>query len=422
MLTAFKQSLKSLSSNKGRTILTTLGIMIGISTVILVLSGGEGFRRFVSSQVDAFGSNTLFIETRVPPTTKNRSASGAAEAMQSDQSRVNSAVAVTSLKNRDIEDVKRLSNVGNAYGMVVGQKVASFGDTAKNAFIYGASADRFAIDKGELEAGRFYTASEDSGAAQVAVLGNALAADLFGETQPLGQLVRVGGLNFEVIGVYEERGNFGGMDLDQSVFLPLVTAQKKLLGIDYLLMAIVQLHDANMGEATAEDIRLALRKNHSITDPDKDDFLVQTQAQAMDTFNTIFNGITALLIAIAAISLIVGGVGIMNIMYVVVTERTAEIGLKKALGAKSADILYEFLIESIVVTVIGGAIGILFGSFLGFVVSVLAQGAGLSWPFSVPWYAVVLGFGVSAVIGIGFGVLPARSAAKLDPVEALRYE
>jgi putative ABC transport system permease protein len=165
-----------------------------------------------------------------------------------------------------------------------------------------------------------------------------------------------------------------------------------------------------------------LAYNHNITDPAKYDFTVESQAQALATFNVIFNGITILLIAIAAISLIVGGVGIMNIMYVVVTERTAEIGLKKALGAKNSDILSEFLIESILVTLIGGVIGIIFGGFLGWVISLIANAAGLAWTFSVPLYAILLAVGVSAAIGISFGVLPARSASKMDPVEAMRYE
>jgi putative ABC transport system permease protein len=184
----------------------------------------------------------------------------------------------------------------------------------------------------------------------------------------------------------------------------------------------VEVRDPALAEATVEDIKLLMRHNHNIDNPDKDDFYVQSQAQAMDTFNTIFNGITILLIAIAAIALVVGGVGIMNIMYVVVTERTSEIGLKKALGATEADILGEFLMEAVLVTLIGGGVGIMLGSFLGWVVSIVASLANLQWTFSVPLYAIALGVGVSAVIGIGFGVLPARSAAKLDPVEAMRYE
>lgn len=418
MFTAFRQAIKQLFANPVRTGLTTLGIIIGIATVILVLSAGEGFRSLISAQMESFGANAIYIETRVPPTTKNRG-----QTVNADSSRASSPVAITSLKNRDVEDVKRLPNIVNAYGAVFGQKVVSYRDVAKNSLIFAASAARFDIDKGELQpGGRFYTQSEDSGAAQVCILGAELAKDLFGEEDPVGKTLRVGDLNFTVIGVYEPRGALSGMNDDQNVFVPLNTGQKKLLGIDYLGFILAQTRDNNLAAATAEDIRAAIRRNHSITDPDKEDFQVTTQEQNMDTFNTIFSGITYLLIAIAAISLIVGGVGIMNIMYVVVTERTSEIGLKKALGAKNSDILNEFLIESVLVTVIGGVAGILFGSFLGWIVSVIANAANLDWTFAVPFYAIAIGFGVSALIGISFGVLPARSASKMDPIEALRHE
>lgn len=417
MIKAFRLAIKNLFSNPVRTGLTTLGIIIGISTVILVLSAGEGFRSLINAQVDAFGTNTLFIETRVPPTTKNRGAGAASN----DQSRANSPVAITTFKNRDLDDIQKLPNVVNNYGMVVGQKVVSYRDVIKSVLFYGASAARFEIDKGKLASGRFFTAAEDTGGDQVAILGSKVAVDLFGQDDPLGKLIRVGDLNFQVIGVYEPRGGFGG-DEDSVIYMPLGTAQKKVLGIDYLLVGIVEVRDPALAEATVEDIKLLMRHNHNIDNPDKDDFYVQSQAQAMDTFNTIFNGITILLIAIAAIALVVGGVGIMNIMYVVVTERTSEIGLKKALGATESDILGEFLMEAVLVTLIGGGVGIMLGSFLGWVVSIVASLANLQWTFSVPLYAIALGVGVSAVIGIGFGVLPARSAAKLDPVEAMRYE
>ncbi len=415
MIKAFQQSLKALLSNKGRTILTTLGIVIGISTVILVLSAGAGFRGIVNSQIATLGTNTLVIATRVPPTTKNRAASNNGPGFD------NGNIAITSLKLRDLDDIKRLANVTNAYGIVVGQDVASYTDHKKSLMYFGVSAARFDIDKGTLKEGRFFTDGEDKGAAQVVILGSAVAEDLFGQNETLGKYLRIGNLNFLVIGTYNSRGGpVGGGD--DTVYIPLVTAQKKMLGIDHIARGVVEMKNLDLADATAEDIRLTLRHNHDITDPVKDDFTVATQADVLGTLNTIFNGITILLIAIAAISLIVGGVGIMNIMYVVVTERTAEIGLKKALGARNSDILNEFLIESILVTVIGGVLGIIFGAFLGFIVSLVANSAGLAWTFSVPLYAIALGVGVSAIIGIGFGVLPARSAAKLDPIEALRYE
>jgi putative ABC transport system permease protein len=391
-----------------------LGIIIGIGTVILVLSAGAGFRSLINSQVAALGSNTLFVQTRVPPTTKSRaaSASGPGGAF--------TGVVISSFKQRDLDDIKKLGNVTGAYGIVTGQAIASYRNNRKSVIYYGAGAERFTIDQNTLKEGRFYTTGEDAGGAQVVILGSSVASDLFGQDDPVGKLLRLGNLNFQVIGVYKPQGALSNND--DLIYMPLDTAQKKMLGIDYMSVGIVALFDINQGDATAEQIKNVLRQNHSITDPIKDDFTVQTQAQALDTFNTIFNGITFLLIAIAAISLVVGGVGIMNIMYVVVTERTSEIGLKKALGAKESDILNEFLVEAILVTVLGGIVGIALGSLLGFVVSIIAQSAHLAWTFSVPIYAIIIAFGVSAVIGIGFGVLPARSAAKMDPIEALRYE
>lgn len=209
---------------------------------------------------------------------------------------------------------------------------------------------------------------------------------------------------------------------DDMFYMPLNTAQKKILGINHIVVGVIQIKDVDRAAATADEIRQTMRSLHNITDPDKDDFTVTTQEEAMDIFNAIFGGITALLISIAAISLVVGGVGIMNIMYVIVTERTAEIGLKKALGAKQSDILGEFLVEAVLVTVLGGILGIILGAVLSWLLYLIATASGLEWVFSVPFYAILIGVGVSAIIGISFGVLPARNAAKMDPIEALRYE
>ncbi|OGZ75237.1 MAG: hypothetical protein A3G45_01585 [Candidatus Staskawiczbacteria bacterium RIFCSPLOWO2_12_FULL_37_15] len=403
-----------------RTVLTTLGIVIGIATVILVLSAGSGFRSLIDAQLSAWGSDTLFIETRVPPTTKNRANNNPISA---DFSRAGSAVAITSFKQRDLNDIKKIGNVEGAYGIVTGMAVTSYKNNAKNIIYYGQSAERFLIDQHTLKFGRFWTEIEDSGGSQVVILGSNLANDLFLQDNPLGKLIRVGNLNFQVIGVYNPQGSFGGGgNVDDILYMPIDAAQKKMLGVDYLIIGVVQLKDERLADATAEQIRQVMRQSHNITNPDRDDFTVTTEAQALDIFNTIFNGITILLISIAAISLIVGGVGIMNIMYVVVTERTAEIGLKKALGAKNADILSEFLVESVLVTVLGGVIGIILGAVLSWVVSIIAVASGLSWIFNVPLYAIIIAVSVSGAIGIGFGVFPARSAAKLDPIEALRYE
>jgi putative ABC transport system permease protein len=417
MITLFRQVFRGLTSNLVRTLLTTLGIVIGIAMVILVLSAGEGFRGYIVSQIEAFGTNTVFIETKIPPTTKARNSGGGLESQTGSQ-----AIAITSLKNRDVEQVKRLPNVTGAYGAVIGQKVLSYRDVKKNTLIWAADADRFAIDSGKLVAGRPFTDQENLAAAQVVVLGHQVAQDLFKGEDPMGKTVRVDTYNFVVVGVYEKRGGLGANNPDQQVFIPLVTAQKKLLGIDYLFMAVVQLADQNKAEATAEDIRAILRSNHDIDDPAKDDFAVTTQAAGLETLGTILSGVSFLLIAVAAISLVVGGVGIMNIMYVVVTERTAEIGLKKALGAKNSDILNEFLLEAIVVTVVGGILGIIIGGGMAYILALVAQSQDFDWTFKIPLISVALGIGVSGAIGVIFGVFPARRAAKQDPIEALRYE
>ncbi len=412
MFRIFQQSLKALKSNPVRTVLTTMGIVIGIATVVMVLSAGAGFRSLINNEIQSFGNNTLFIKTRVPPTTKSRA----------NQFTPGIAVGITTFKQRDLDDIKKLNNVLDDYGMVTGMAVASYRNNAKNVLYYGASAERFAIDQHELKEGRFYTQAEDTGAAQVVILGSNLANNLFVQDDPLGKLVRVGNINFQVIGVYKSQGSQGPGAADDSLYIPMGTAQKKMLGIDYISVGVIELKDINLGDATAESIRMVLRRNHNIINSDKDDFIVMTETQILNVYNAIFNGITILLICIAGISLVVGGVGIMNIMYVVVTERTAEIGLKKSLGARHADILNEFLIESVLVTFLGGILGIILGSALSWLVSLIATAIGLTWVFTVPLYAIFISVGVSAAIGISFGVLPARSAAKLDPIEALRYE
>lgn len=412
------QSFKALSANPVRTVLTTLGIVIGIATVITVLSAGAGFKSLINDEIQSLGNNTLFIKTRVPPTTKNRAANtlGVSGGLSPGV-----AVGITTFMQRDLDDIKKLNNVVNDYGEVTGMATASYRDNDKSAIYYGASYEKFSIDQHQLSEGRFYSQAEDAGASQVVILGNSIAKDLFVQDDPLGKILRIGNLNFQVIGVYKAQGG-GDQGPDGGLYVPLKTAQYKMLGINYVTIGVVQLANINLADATAAEIDQTMMHNHNITDSAKDDFQVVTQAQVLDIYNTIFNGITILLIAIASISLVVGGVGIMNIMYVVVTERTAEIGLKKALGAKSSDILKEFLIESILVTVLGGIIGILFGTLLSWLVSLIAGYAGLAWTFTVPLYAILIAVGVSAAIGISFGVLPARSAAKLDPVEALRYE
>jgi ABC-type antimicrobial peptide transport system permease subunit len=416
----FKQAIRGIKSNPSRTFLTTLGIMIGIGTVILVLSAGEGFKSYINAQVEAYGSNSIIVETSVPASTKARSGS-ASESSNANSSGAN-AVPITTLKIRDVEDIKQIPNVKNAYGASMGQQVVTYKGISKTSYIFGASASRFDIDKGVIANGRGYSEQEDKSLSQVAVLGSKIATDLFGENNPVDKLVRVGNYNFQVIGVYESKGSFGPLSEDEEVFIPVTTLQKKIQGIDYLIYSVVELENNSKANATKLDIIDTLRRNHYITDPSRDDFKVNTQEESLSTFNTILQAITFLLIAIASISLVVGGVGVMNIMYVVVTERIGEIGLKKALGAREKDILYEFLIEAVLLTIIGGVVGILGGSFLAFIIAKFAQSTGLDWKFVVPLSGVILSVSVSMIIGIVFGVFPARNAARLDPIVALNRE
>ena len=400
--------------------MTTLGIMIGIGTVVLVLSAGEGFKSYINAQIELYGSNTVYIETIIPASTKQRNANEDTSSNLQNNSATN-AVPIKTFKNKDIQDIKNVSNVKNAYGAAIGQQIVSYGNVSKNVFIFGADASRFDIDKGVIASGRPYTEEENRALSQVAILGHDIAVDLFGENDPIGKLIRVGNYNLEVIGVYEFRGGLGAND-DQQVFIPVTTLQKKFLGIDYLFYGVVELSDLNKADTTALDIADVLRRNHNIDDPIKDDFSVKTQAQSMETFNVILSAVTFLLIAIALISLVVGGVGVMNIMYVVVTERIGEIGLKKALGARNKDILFEFLIEAVLLTLLGGIVGILGGALLAYVVAKVAQNYNFAWSFIVPIYGIVLSVSMSMIIGVVFGVFPARSASKLNPIEALNKE
>lgn len=411
------QAFRGINSNKSRTFLTTLGIMIGIGTVVLVLATGNGFKGYIDAQVELFGSNTLTIETIIPASTKARN-----QGAENGGPAALNAVPVTTFRNKDIEDIRNLPNVVNAYGATFGQQVTTYRNISKNSLIFGADAARFDIDKGVIYEGRPFTEEENRSLAQVAVLGYDIAEDFFGNTNGIGKYIRIGNYNFEVIGIYERRGSFGASNDDAQIYIPIRTLQKKITGIDYLFYGIVELENPNIGEATALDVADVMRRNHDISDENQDDFLVRTQEQNLETFNTILNGITFLLIAIALISLIVGGVGVMNIMYVVITERIGEIGLKKALGARNKDILFEFLIEAILLTLLGGIIGILTGGFLAFIIAKVAQGYGFDWPFSVPILGIILAVSLSMAVGIIFGVFPARNASKLNPIEALNKE
>jgi ABC-type antimicrobial peptide transport system permease subunit len=356
----------------------------------------------------------------VPSSTKARTAGGSENSQANNQA--TNAVQITSLKYRDVEDVKTLPNVKNGYGVAMAQLISSYKDVSKNAFIFGSDSSRFEIESTVIEYGRPYTREEDRSLAQVAILGSKIAEDFFGLDNPIGKFIRIGSYNFEVVGVYESKRNASFMNEDEQIYVPLSTLQKKILGIDYLFYAVLELEDNNKDDVTALAIADLLRNNHNISDPLKDDFKVTTQEENLATFETILSVIKILLIAIASISLIVGGVGVMNIMYVAVTERVSEIGLKKAIGATNKNILYEFVTEAIMLTLIGGIVGILFGAVLTLATTLVANNFGLTWKFIIPASGIVSSLLVSMAIGLVFGVFPAKNASKLNPIEALNKE
>jgi len=404
-------------SNKVRTALTGLGIVIGISAVIIVFSAGEGIRSLVLGQVESFGSNFISIETKVPSTKSGaggESQSGAAMAQ---------GVQVTTLKLEDMDDVNRLPNVKTSYAGLQGQDQASYGAEIKKVLLFGVSATFPQIDNGEIDSGRFFTEDEDKSLAQVVVLGSKIKDKLFSDADPIGKYITLHRSKYRVVGVMKPRGSSGIISLDDFVYLPVQTLQKKIMGIDHILSIVAQLKDTTLEDQTAEDIKYVLRHNHDITNPDKDDFRVTTMEEIMSTLDTITGALTLLLLAIVAISLIVGGVGIMNIMYVAVTERTAEIGLRKAVGAKYKDIMLQFLVESTILTLFGGISGIIIGSATSGLIALVANNIlGIGWEFIIPLRAFIVAIVFSLVFGIFFGVYPARKAAKLDPIEALRSE
>lgn len=417
-----KTALRAMSLNKVRTGLTILGMVIGIASVVIVFSAGEGISSLITGQIESFGTD--FIETEIKvPTGKKGTAAETQGAIAMTQ-----GLQVTTLSLEDLDDITKLPNIINGYANILSQDKVSYGNETKKAILLGATASYIDIDKSEVESGRFFSDSEDKSLAQVAVLGSKIKDKLFGDSDPIGKSIKIKKTKFRIIGVMEERGAVMTMDFDDYVYLPVRTLQKKLMGVNHVLYMVHKVSDMSIVESTAEDIRFTLRENHNIDMPldpkdiSKDDFRVVTMTEMMDTLGVITGAITLLLLAIVAISIVVGGVGIMNIMYVIVSERTSEIGLRKAVGAKFKDIMGQFIIESILITIIGGVVGIIVGVLVSYLISVGANYSGLDWKFSVPLKAYVVALSFSFIFGVAFGAYPARKAARMEPVEALRNE
>jgi len=415
---------RAMRANKVRTGLTVLGMVIGIASVIIVFSAGEGINSLILGQIESFGgSDMVETEIKVPSAKK-----GAASETQAGMS-LAMGVQVTTLTLDDMEDVDRLPNVKKSYAGIMGQEQVSYGNELRKAFLFGASASFIEIDQSEIDYGRFYTEAEDKSLAQVTVLGYKIKEKLFGDSDPIGKSIKIRKKKYRVIGVLKERGAIMTIDFDDFVYVPIRTMQKRIMGIDHVTFMMHQIKNTELLEDTQEEMRYILRENHNLPHPEgptnwmgagKDDFRVVSMTESMEIMETVTGAITLLLLAIVAISLIVGGVGILNIMYVVVSERTAEIGLRKAVGARYRDIMLQFLFEAILITIAGGIVGVVFGAAISFLISWGANYYGLDWRFVIPVRAFVVALGFSAFFGIVFGVYPARKAARMEPVEALR--
>ncbi len=436
LLSTIKISIKSILAHKVRTGLTVLGIVIGIASVIIVFSAGEGIKSLIFGQIESFGTDIIETEIKIP--TGKR---GTESETQSAAALVQ-GVQVTTLTIEDLEDVKKVPNIKNGYAALISQEQVSYGNELKKAMIFGVSAAYIDIDKSQIDYGRFFSEAEDKGLAEVAVLGQKIKEKLFGDVDPIDKYIKIRKEKFRVIGVMQEKGAVMTLDFDDFVYLPIRTLQKRIMGVDYVIYTVHQLDNLDLADETAEQARLVIRQNHNIasipvaggytktimdmgqgeTDTSKDDFRVVTMAESMEVLSVVMGAVTLLLLAIVAISLIVGGVGVMNVMYVIVQERTAEIGLRKAVGASFNNIMLQFLIESILITITGGILGIALGIIISLVITFGAKSFGLDWKFIIPLKSFITALIFSLVFGVLFGLYPARRAAKLDPVEALRNE
>ncbi|MCF7820566.1 MAG: ABC transporter permease [Candidatus Pacebacteria bacterium] len=409
-----KLAWKSILANKLRTALTVLGIVIGITAVMVVFSAGEGIRGLILGQIESFGSDFIQTEIKVPSNKKG------AEAERESAFAMAYGSQVTTLTLDDFEDILKLKNVNSGYAAIISQERVSYLNESKKSVLYGVTADYINIDKSEIDYGRFFDDSEDKSLSQVVVLGSGIKEDLFGDSDPIGKFITLHKKKFKVIGVLQERGKVMSLDFDSYIYIPLRTLQKKMMGIDYVQMFLHKLNDTSLTRQTANEAEQILRENHDIYDASKDDFRVTTMEEMMEMLNTITSVITLMLIAIVVISLIVGGVGILNVMYVIVAERNAEIGLRKAVGAKFSDIMWQFLLESVVISSLGAVIGMLIGIFISWLLAVILNQIGLDWNFIIPFKAFIVSILFALVFGVFFGVYPAKKAAKLDPIEALR--
>lgn len=400
---SIKMALQGMVSNKLRTFLTLLGIIIGVGAVIAMVSLGFGLKENVKNNISKLGSNLLII------TSGGRTASGARLA-------AGEGVKLTYDDMQAIE--KQVDGIANISASVNRSYQMVAGNQNWTSRVEGTTPSNFTISSLEVEDGRILNERDLVSRGRVAVIGKTVADSLFPEGNPVGKIMRINKAPFQVIGVLKNKGQGSmGMDQDDVVYVPLTTAQNRMMGITNVQRIAVQAENENVINDVQADVEQVLRTRHKIKEGANDDFTVGNMAQIMETMLSTANNITILLGCIAAISLLVGGIGIMNIMLVSVTERTREIGIRKALGATYNNILLQFLVESMVIGIIGGTLGVILGIGASCIISSMA-----GWNTVISVWAIVIAVIFSVGIGLFFGIYPARKAALLDPIDALRYE
>jgi len=407
----FRTAYRAVKANQVRSGLTILGIVIGITAIMLIVSIGEGAQSLILGQIQGLGAETIVVRPGQKPT-------GPAD--------VGGTLFSDSLKEREVDALRRKENVPDhvtSAPVVFISAPVTHGSEIEHPTVFGWSAQFMeSMMKVKVESGVLFDEEDIKQYASVAILGSDIAADLFIGEDPVGKLIRIKTKNFRVVAVLKKGGG-GLFNPNKMVVIPYTTALTYLSPGKHYQEIMIKVSSPEAVARSVEDIKQTLRGLHNITDPDKDDFYVETQQAAIEQIGTILAVLTAFLSSVVAISLVVGGIGVMNVMLVSVTERTKEIGLRKALGAQNKDILLQFLLEAVILTVVGGLIGISLGILLGYGASIiLSNNLGVEWVFNFPWKAAGIGIGVAGGVGIIFGIYPARKASQKSPIEALRYE